>query len=123
MLTGGVIGDKLISVDELLDKINKKTGYVARRVLPPNIFSGLGNVDSSMATVIGLFYEVMEDEDRKIKTGSYTHQDIEVKNERKNQPQEDDLSKIIGEESVEEEKKEKKSGVFGAVKNWFSNFI
>ncbi|MBR8701881.1 Cell division protein FtsA [Fusobacterium sp. DD29] len=123
VLTGGVIGDKLISVDELLDKINKKTGYVARRVLPPNIFSGLGNVDSSMATVIGLFYEVMEDEDRKIKTGSYTHQDIEVKNERKNQPQEDDLSKIIGEESVEEEKKEKKSGVFGAVKNWFSNFI
>lgn len=125
VLTGGVVYDKIISTDKLLEKINKKTGYVARKVLP-STFSGLENVNTSMATVIGLFYEVMEEEDRKLKTGSYTHQEIELKNEKIEQNVESDseeftefLEKDL--ENVEENKKE--SGVMKAIKNWFSNFI
>lgn len=124
ILTGGVISDKIINIEKLLEIINKKTGYVARRVLP-NEFSGLEEVTTSMATVIGIFYEVMEEEDRKLRTGSYTHQEIKVKNEKIVQPLEEekeDLSKIL-EESLEEEKEKKKNGVLKAVKNWFSNFI
>lgn len=75
VLTGGVVYDKIINADKLLEKINKKTGYVARKVLP-STFSGLDSVNTSMATAIGLFYEVMEEEDQKIRTGSYTHQEI-----------------------------------------------
>ena len=124
VLTGGVIGDNLINVDELLDMINQKTGYVARRVLPPNDFSGLGTIDPGMATVIGLFYEVMEEEDKKLKTGSYTHQEIEVKNERRKiQPQEDDISNILEEESNQETEQEEKKGFMSKAKEWFSHFI
>lgn len=123
VLTGGVIGDKLINVDQLLDMINQKTGYVARKVLPPNEFSGLEKADSSMATVIGLFYEVMEEEDRKLKTGSYTHQDIEVRNERKIQPQEDEVSKILEQHSGEEVEEKEKGKFISTVKEWFSHFI
>ena len=124
VLTGGVIGDNLINVDELLDMINQKTGYVARRVLPPNDFSGLGTIDPGMATVIGLFYEVMEEEDKKQKTGSYTHQEIEVKNERRKiQPQEDDISNILEEESNQEIEQEEKKGFMSKAKEWFSHFI
>lgn len=123
VLTGGVIGDKLINVDELLDMINQKTGYVARRVLPPNDFSGLGTIDPSMATVIGLFYEVMEEEDKRLKTGSYTHQEIEVKNERRIQPQEEDISHIIEDEFHEETEEEDKKGFMSKAKEWFSHFI
>ena len=103
--------------------INQKTGYVARKVLPPNEFSGLEKADSSMATVIGLFYEVMEEEDRKLKTGSYTHQDIEVRNERKIQPQEDEVSKILEQHSGEEVEEKEKGKFISTVKEWFSHFI
>lgn len=123
ILTGGVIEDKLINVEQLLEKINKKTGYVARRVLPPNDFTGLGPINSSMATVIGLFYEVMEEEDRKMRTGSYTHQDLEVKNEKVVQTQEDEFSKILENETKEQNKDKDKNGIFKAMKDWFSNFI
>lgn len=124
VLTGGVISDKIINTEKLLEKINKKTGYVARRVLPSE-FSGLEEVTTNMATVIGLFYEVMEEEDRKMRTGSYTHQEIQVKNEKIIPPinVEEDLTKILEEEIVEEEKVEKTNGVVKAIKNWFSNFI
>lgn len=124
VLTGGVISDKIINTEKLLEKINKKTGYVARRVLPSE-FSGLEEVTTNMATVIGLFYEVMEEEDRKMRTGSYTHQEIQVKNEKIVPPinVEEDLTKILEEETVEEEKVEKTNGVVKAIKNWFSNFI
>lgn len=124
VLTGGVISDKIINTEKLLEKINKKTGYVARRVLPSE-FSGLEEVTTNMATVIGLFYEVMEEEDRKMRTGSYTHQEIQVKNEKIVPPinVEEDLTKILEEEIVEEEKVEKTNGVVKAIKNWFSNFI
>lgn len=124
VLTGGVISDKIINPEKLLEKINKKTGYVARRVLPSE-FSGLEEVTTNMATVIGLFYEVMEEEDRKMRTGSYTHQEIQVKNEKIVPPinVEEDLTKMLEEEIVEEEKVEKTNGVMKAIKNWFSNFI
>ena len=124
VLTGGVISDKIINTEKLLEKINKKTGYVARKVLPSE-FSGLENVTTSMATAIGIFYEVMEEEDRKIRTGSYTHQEIQVKNEKVVQPvsTEEELSKILEEELVEQEKEKKEGGVVKAIKNWFSNFI
>lgn len=124
VLTGGVISDKIINPEKLLEKINKKTGYVARRVLPSE-FSGLEEVTTNMATVIGLFYEVMEEEDRKMRTGSYTHQEIQVKNEKIVPPinVEEDLTKMLEEEIVEEEKVEKTNGVVKAIKNWFSNFI
>lgn len=124
VLTGGVISDKIINTEKLLEKINKKTGYVARKVLPSE-FSGLENVTTSMATAIGIFYEVMEEEDRKIRTGSYTHQEIQVKNEKVVQPvsTEEELTKILEEELVEQEKEKKEGGVVKAIKNWFSNFI
>ncbi|STO32184.1 Cell division protein FtsA [Fusobacterium necrogenes] len=125
ILTGGAVSDRIINVEKLLETINKKTGYVARKVLPSE-FSGLEEVTTSMATVIGIFYEVMEEEDRKLKTGSYTHQEIKVKNEKIIQPieeEKEDLSKMLEEESVEEEKEKRKNGVLKAVKNWFSNFI
>ena len=124
VLTGGVISDKIINTEKLLEKINKKTGYVARKVLPSE-FSGLENVTTSMATAIGIFYEVMEEEDRKIRTGSYTHQEIQVKNEKVVQPvsTEEELSKILEEELVEQEKEKKEGGVVKVIKNWFSNFI
>ena len=124
VLTGGVISDKIINTEKLLEKINKKTGYVARKVLPSE-FSGLENVTTSMATAIGIFYEVMEEEDRKIRTGSYTHQEIQVKNEKVVQlvSTEEELSKILEEELVEQEKEKKEGGVVKAIKNWFSNFI
>lgn len=124
VLTGGVISDKIINPEKLLEKINKKTGYVARRVLPSE-FSGLEEVTTNMATVIGLFYEVMEEEDRKMRTGSYTHQEIQVKNEKIVPPinVEEDLTKMLEEEIVKEEKVEKTNGVVKAIKNWFSNFI
>ena len=38
VLTGGVISDKIINTEKLLEKINKKTGYVARKVLPSEYF-------------------------------------------------------------------------------------
>lgn len=92
-------------------------------MLPPNDFTGLGPIDSSMATVIGLFYEVMEEEDRKMRTGSYTHQDLEVKNEKMVQHQEEDISKLLEEESTEQVADKNKTGIFKAMKDWFSNFI
>lgn len=123
VLTGGVISDRIINTEKLLEKINKKTGYVARKVLP-NEFSGLEEINTNMATVIGLFYEVMEEEDRKMRTGSYTHQEIQVKNEKIIPPisLEEDLNKIL-ENEKEEKKVEKSNGVVKAIKNWFSNFI
>lgn len=125
VLTGGVISDKLITIEKLVEKINRKTGYVARRVLP-STFSGLENVITSMATVIGLFYEVMEEEDRKLKTGSYTHQEIEVKNEKVEQNvknDEEEFSKLLEEDLVKKDEDKKEKGVMKAIKNWFSNFI
>ncbi|WP_291259522.1 cell division protein FtsA [Fusobacterium sp.] len=124
VLTGGVVYDKIINTDKLLEKINKKTGYVARKVLP-STFSGLDSVNTSMATVIGLFYEVMEEEDQKIRTGSYTHQEIELKNEKiENETKKvEELESIIDDEleKIEDTKQENK--VMKAIKNWFSNFI
>ena len=91
----------------------------------PSEFSGLEDVTTSMATVIGIFYEVMEEEDKKIRTGSYTHQEIQVKNEKITQTvnTDEELSKMLEEETIEEEKIEKENGVMKAIKNWFSNFI
>lgn len=123
ILTGGVIGDKLLNGEKLLEEINKKTGYVARRVLPSN-FTGLGPINSSMATVIGLFYEVMEEEDKKMKTGSYTSQEIEVKNEKVVQPEEEtEFTKLLEEEEEETQEEENKTGIMKSIKDWFSNFI
>ncbi len=125
VLTGGVIYDKIINTDKLLEKINKKTGYVARKVLP-STFRGLENVNTSMATVIGLFYEVMEEEDRKIRTGSYTYQEIELKNEKVEQhsmDEEEEFTKLLEEDLEKKAEEKKENGVMKAIKNWFSNFI
>ena len=125
VLTGGVISDKIINTDKLLEKINKKTGYVARKVLP-STFSGLESVSTSMATIIGLFYEVMEEEDRKLRTGSYTHQEIQLKNEKIEQHQkqeEEEFTKILEEDLEENENEKKENKVVKAIKNWLSNFI
>ena len=124
VLTGGVVSDKIISTDTFLEKINKQTGYVARRV-QPIMFNGLESVNTSMATVVGLFYEVMEEEDKKIKTGSYTHQEIELKNEKVEPAvkEEEEFTNFL-EEDLEKVKEDKKDGgVMKAIKNWFSNFI
>ncbi|WP_294705442.1 cell division protein FtsA [uncultured Fusobacterium sp.] len=125
VLTGGVISDKIINTDKILEKINKKTGYVARKVLP-STFSGLETVNTSMATVIGLFYEVMEEEDRKLRTGSYTHQEIQLKNEKIEQhskQEEDELNNLLDEDLEENKEEKKENKVVKAIKNWFSNFI
>ena len=125
VLTGGVISDKIINTDKLLEKINKKTGYVARKVLP-STFSGLESVSTSMATIIGLFYEVMEEEDRKLRTGSYTHQEIQLKNEKIEQHQkqeEEEFTKILEEDLEKNENEKKENKVVKAIKNWLSNFI
>lgn len=124
VLTGGVMSDKIINVDKLLEKINKKTGYVARKVVP-NEFRGLEDVNTSMATVIGIFYEVMEEEDKKIRTGRYTHQEIQLKNEKINQniTQDEELTKLLEEEEPARKKVKEGNGVLKTIKNWFSNFI
>lgn len=125
VLTGGVISDKILNTEKLLEKINKKTGYVARKVLP-STFSGLENVSTNMATIIGLFYEVMEEEDRKLRTGSYTHQEIQLKNEKIEQhpkEEEEELTKILEEDLEENENEKKENKVVKAIKNWLSNFI
>ncbi|MGY0394529.1 MULTISPECIES: cell division protein FtsA [unclassified Fusobacterium] len=124
VLTGGVVYDKIINADKLLEKINKKTGYVARKVLP-STFSGLDSVNTSMATAIGLFYEVMEEEDQKIRTGSYTHQEIELKNEKIEQEIKEDekLIETIEDELQKTEDIKQENKMMKAIKNWFSNFI
>ncbi len=124
VLTGGVVYDKIINADKLLEKINKKTGYVARKVLP-STFSGLDSVNTSMATAIGLFYEVMEEEDQKIRTGSYTHQEIELKNEKIEQEIKEDekLVETIEDELQKTEEIKQENKIMKAIKNWFSNFI
>ena len=50
---------------------------------------------------------------------------MQVKNEKIVPPinVEEDLTKMLEEEIVEEEKVEKTNGVVKAIKNWFSNFI
>lgn len=116
VLTGGAV-----IIDGLLEKINKKTGYVVRKVLP-NAFRGLEDVDSSLATVIGIFTEVMEDEYNKIQAGINSPQvDTEENITEKSSEEEDDLEKLL--EETEDKSGKEKSGVFSSIKNWFSNFI
>lgn len=117
VLTGGAV-----IIDGLLEKINKKTGYVVRKVLP-NAFRGLEDVDSSLATVIGIFTEVMEDEYNRIQAGvNLAQADVQESiKEKSGEEEDDDIEKIL--EETEDKSSKKKSGVFGSIKNWFSNFI
>ena len=117
VLTGGAV-----VIDGLLDKINKKTGYVVRKVLP-TAFRGLEDVDSSQATVIGIFTEVMEDEYNKIQAKLNSPEpEIQEKKEEDIEESLENLEKIL-EEAQEKEKPEKKNGVIKGIKSWFSNFI
>lgn len=117
VLTGGAV-----VIDGLLDKINKKTGYVVRKVLP-TAFRGLEDVDSSQATVIGIFTEVMEDEYNKIQIKLNSPEpEIQEKVEENVEENLENLEKILEEAQVKE-KTEKKDGVMKGIKSWFSNFI
>ena len=117
VLTGGAV-----VIDGLLDKINKKTGYVVRKVLP-TAFRGLEDVDSSQATVIGIFTEVMEDEYNKVQAKLNSPEpEIQEKKEEDIEESLENLEKIL-EEAQEKEKPEKKNGVMKGIKSWFSNFI
>ena len=117
VLTGGAV-----VIDGLLDKINKKTGYVVRKVLP-TAFRGLEDVDSSQATVIGIFTEVMEDEYNKVQTKlNSLEPEVQEKKEEDIEESLENLEKIL-EEAQEKEKPEKKNGVMKGIKSWFSNFI
>lgn len=117
VLTGGAV-----IIDGLLEKINKKTGYVVRKVLP-TAFRGLEDVDSSLATVIGIFTEVMEDEYNRIQGEMNLPQDeiTETPEERIKEEQEDDLDKLL--EEAKDKESKRKNGVFSSIKDWFSNFI
>ena len=104
-----------------LEKINKKTGYVVRKVLP-HAFRGLEDVDASMATVIGIFSEIMEEEYNKMQSGFYSQQN-ESEDPSKivtEEAEEDDLDKLLEDEK---NSSKKKSGTLSSIKNWFSNFI
>lgn len=117
VLTGGAV-----VIDGLLDKINKKTGYVVRKVLP-TAFRGLEDVDSSQATVIGIFTEVMEDEYNKVQAKLNSPEpEVQEKKEEDIEESLENLEKIL-EEAQEKEKPEKKNGVMKGIKSWFSNFI
>ena len=117
VLTGGAV-----VIDGLLDKINKKTGYVVRKVLP-TAFRGLEDVDSSQATVIGIFTEVMEDEYNKVQAKlNSLEPEVQEKKEEDIEESLENLEKIL-EEAQEKEKPEKKNGVMKGIKSWFSNFI
>ena len=117
VLTGGAV-----VIDGLLDKINKKTGYVVRKVFP-TAFRGLEDVDSSQATVIGIFTEVMEDEYNKVQAKLNSPEpEIQEKKEEDIEESLENLEKIL-EEAQEKEKPEKKNGVMKGIKSWFSNFI
>ena len=116
VLTGGAI-----VIDGLLEKINKKTGYVVRKVLP-HAFRGLEDVDASMATVIGIFSEIMEEEYNRMQSGFYSQQN-ESEAPSKNtmeETEEDDLDKLLEDDK---DNSKKKSGTLSSIKNWFSNFI
>ena len=116
VLTGGAI-----VIDGLLEKINKRTGYVVRKVLP-HAFRGLEDVDASMATVIGIFSEVMEEEYNKVQSGFYLQQNETeaISKETIEKTTEDDLDKLL---ENNKNNSKKKSGAFSSIKNWFSNFI
>lgn len=117
VLTGGAV-----VIDGLLDKINKKTGYVVRKVFP-TAFRGLEDVDSSQATVIGIFTEVMEDEYNKVQAKLNSPEpEVQEKKEEDIEESLENLEKIL-EEAQEKEKPEKKNGVMKGIKSWFSNFI
>ena len=117
VLTGGAV-----VIDGLLDKINEKTGYVVRKVLP-TAFRGLEDVDSSQATVIGIFTEVMEDEYNKVQAKLNSPEpEVQEKKEEDIEESLENLEKIL-EEAQEKEKPEKKNGVMKGIKSWFSNFI
>lgn len=116
ILTGGLIEDKLMDAEKMLDKISKKTGYVSRTGQPYH-FKGLKEIHKSMATVVGLFYDVMEKEIKNSEIKDYVHQGINVKNERFK-------SQIIEPNDIIREKTVKnKKTVFGKIKDWLSNFI
>ncbi|MDO4588567.1 MAG: cell division protein FtsA [Fusobacterium sp.] len=117
VLTGGAV-----AIDGLPEKINKKTGYVVRKVLP-TAFRGLEDVDSSQATVIGIFTEIMENEYIKIQNRLNSPEpEIQEELDERTDDNLENLEKLL-EETQKKEPKEKKDGVLTGIKSWFSNFI
>ena len=85
-------------------------------------FRGLEDVDASMATVIGIFSEIMEEEYNRMQSGFYSQQN-ESEAPSKNtieETEEDDLDKLLEDDK---DNSKKKSGTLSSIKNWFSNFI
>lgn len=107
-ITGGAT-----RLDELFEGVKSNLGYSVKRVTPVPL-SGLPDPTPEMATVIGIFLDVMQKEYNKFEK------------ERKQKEEQEKLLKAAVKTDVEEtdddEQKEKK-GAFRAIKTWFSNFI
>lgn len=122
VLTGGVASDKIINTNKFLDKISSKTGYLAK-VSFPRVLNGFIEVKTSMATVIGLICEVMEEERRKLENENYVKQQVEVQNKIEQPKKEQEESYEPFEEEEENENEKEKSGLFSWVSNWLKHLF
>lgn len=129
ILTGGLTQDPAVNIDELIDEIQLETKDFTRVVIPKNYFSGIKEIKSSMTVVLGMMYIVMQEESKKLKENTYEDPEIQNKDyvfsgEQKEENIEKEEDVVVTEENNEEEKETKeKVGVFGAIKEWWSNFI
>ena len=122
ILTGGVLDDPIINVDELIESIQSKIKIFTKIVIPQNYFSGLKEINSGMTSVLGLMYIIMEEEVRKEENIYY--EEIEVEEESdKNFEFQSDIEKFSDEAIEEDVEINEKAGIFGTFKKWMSHII
>lgn len=114
ILTGGVMEDTLINTEKFLNRITEKTGHIAKKRIPS--IDGLEDIKAKMATVIGIFYNVVEKEEKNsIKTSLKKSIKVSIENENEN------FDDIDLNELNKDEKKEE--SILGKIKTILSNFI
>lgn len=113
ILTGGVMEDNIVDTEKFLNRITEKTGHIAKKRIP--VIAGIEETKARMAAIIGMFYEVIEKEE-KINGQNYAKERIRLDINEKN----DNFDEI---DIFNEEKKEDKESSFNKIKKWISNFI
>ncbi len=116
VITGGAI-----VLEELTKKITLETGYKVTKKSPEPM-KGLEEVDSSMASVIGILMETMKDEAKKLRDNETKEQKY-LKTEEKKNKEIKELNELLDENEVEKIKKSKKESIFKPILDWLSNYI
>lgn len=118
VITGGAI-----VLDELLKKISQYTGYKVAKKDPVSI-EGLENVNSSMASVIGIMLEIKKDESLKSRNKEFSDDSNDILFSEESgifEQQSNKKNNSLDEENTEE--KEPKESWLDKVKEIISNYI